>query len=293
MDCERSLLCCPLVQWVDQASHVHRRCPGCSGPWFKSRPWVLCCMSFPLSPILFPAVLSIKAKQKKMVSALNKGRKKKLEEMASVCDHHVMMNRSSWNHFICHSCSFFKLNLKCSETCHIYKNQQKHFCHHWQYQSLQPHINRSSTCTNKNTHIHTNTLLHAITTSQSPSATFQSAFILMSKQPSCLPPRWIAITNPFGLGYHQLALAPNPIPPFPQAPTLSLAQSWTAIICYWQKRKNIISSYREVQQVRSCWRSAWRHSHSVSSCSSLNCTTIIHWGCIYTHVYVSFLANYH
>lgn len=73
-----------------------------------------------------------------------------------------------------------------------------------------------------NAHTQTQTPSPAITSSQSPSATFQSAFILVSAQPSGLPPRWIAITNPFGLGYHQLALAPNPISPLLQAPTLSL-----------------------------------------------------------------------
>ena len=173
--------------------------------------------------------------------------------MTSECDHHIMINRSSWIHFIFHSCSFFFNEIwnavKLTISTEISQNISAitgSICHYNPTLTEAQHVH-VLTKTHTHTHIHTNTLLHAITTSQSPSATFQSAFILMSKQPSCLPPRWIAITNPFGLGYHQLALAPNPIPPFPQAPTLSLAQSQTAIICYWQKRKNIISSYREVQ----------------------------------------------
>ena len=60
---EETMGCC-LVQLAEQASHVQRICPCCSGPGFESQPGTLCCKWVPLSLILFPViskvVLSIK-----------------------------------------------------------------------------------------------------------------------------------------------------------------------------------------------------------------------------------------
>ena len=47
-----------LPHWVEQAAHVQRVCPRCSGPGLESRPGALCCVSLLLSLILFPVTSS-------------------------------------------------------------------------------------------------------------------------------------------------------------------------------------------------------------------------------------------
>ena len=47
-----------LGHWVERASHVQRLCPRGSGPGFQSWPGALCCVSLPLSLILFPVMSS-------------------------------------------------------------------------------------------------------------------------------------------------------------------------------------------------------------------------------------------
>ena len=58
-----------LAQLEERASHVQRLCPCCSGAGFESRPETPCCVTLPpsliLFPVMFPAVLSIKAKGQK------------------------------------------------------------------------------------------------------------------------------------------------------------------------------------------------------------------------------------
>lgn len=93
-------------------------------------------------------------------------------------------------------------------------------------------------------HTHRHTPLRAITSRRTPSAAFQSALVLVSERWSCLPPRWIAITNPFGPGDHQLALVPNPIPALPQAPSLCPASTSPPIA-----NNNIISPCTRLHRV--------------------------------------------
>ena len=45
-----------LAQLVEQVSHVQRLCPRCRCPRFEPQLWTFCCMSLPLSLILFPVI---------------------------------------------------------------------------------------------------------------------------------------------------------------------------------------------------------------------------------------------
>ena len=73
-----------LAQLVEQASHVQRLCPRCSRPEFASWPEALCCVSLPLSLILFPVPVFSCSIDKAKVNRAKKKLQKYQQERAEL-----------------------------------------------------------------------------------------------------------------------------------------------------------------------------------------------------------------